>query len=207
LFSAIKISIQKFYFNYIIATGGVAVPIVSSYLIKLFPDLTSKIAPVIAKLFTPIVLLSLFIYLISLVFSGVPVFEDRNLLMIFNILLVAVMAIIVYSLPAIDRNKSGNINLVFLFCISVLTIVINSIALIAIARRIMDGVTPNRAVVLVSNVLIFIHLILLTISLYKSRFRSNGLGHAKTVISKYLPVYAVWTIVVIFIFPFVFGFK
>ncbi len=207
LFSAIKTDIHQFFADYIMIPGAVVAPIVSYYLVRLYPDLTSKIPPVIAKIFTPLVLVSLVIYLISLFYLGIPVLEDRERLIVFNILLVAVMAVIIFSILALEKTERKNLNVFFLFSISILTIVINSIALIAIVSRALNGLTPNRTVVLISNILIFIHLILLTINLYRSGFRSNGLERAEKTITNYLPVYAFWTIIVIFILPFLFGFK
>jgi hypothetical protein len=53
-----------------------------------------------------------------------------------------------------------------------LAIVVNSIALIAIITRVADGLTPNRTVVLVSNILIFFNLILIAKNLYASYFKT-----------------------------------
>ena len=62
LFTAIKMDIHRFYMEYIGVFGLVAAPIVSYYLIRLYPSITSKIAPVIARVFTPLVLITLVVY-------------------------------------------------------------------------------------------------------------------------------------------------
>lgn len=69
LFSVIRVDIEKFYTDYVVVFGGVAAPIVSAYLIKKYPNMSSKIAPVIARVFTPLVFITLIIYLVSLIFS------------------------------------------------------------------------------------------------------------------------------------------
>jgi len=207
LFSAINIDIQEFYFDYIVVFGCVASPIVSFYLIQLYPTLTNKIAPVIAKVFTPLVLITLAVYLVSLIFSSSQISEDRDLLILFNIMLLAVMAIIVFSVSELDKSKKKNINVLILFSLAVLAIVINSIALFAIISRTTNGLTPNRTVVLVSNILIFVNLILISTSLFKTYFKENQIDSVERVVAKYLTIYSIWTLIVIFVLPILFGFK
>jgi hypothetical protein len=207
LFSAIKMEIHEFYFNYVVILGSVASPIVSYYLIRLYPNLTSKIAPVIARVFTPLVVITLTVYLISLIFSKSRILEDRDLLILFNVMLLAVLAIIVFSVSELDKSKERNINVLILFSLAVLAIVINSIALIAIISRVTNGLTPNRTVVLVTNILIFVNLIIISKSLYKAYFNSNQLDSVERSVAKYLTIYSVWTIIAIFVLPFIFGLK
>lgn len=207
LFSVINLNIEEFYMQYVGVIGGVSAPIISFYLIQLYPNLTNKIAPVIARVFTPLVLITLMVYLIALIFSKSNMFNDRNLLLLFNVMLIAVLAIIVFSVSELDKFKVKNINVFILFLLASLAIVINSIALIAIISRIINGLTPNRIVVLVSNLLIFVNLLLMTKDLYKSYFKPNNLNLIEQTVAKYLTVYAAWTLIVIFILPLVFGYK
>lgn len=207
LFSVINMNIEKFYLEYVGVFGGVASPIVSFYLIRLYPNITSKIAPVIARVFTPLVLMTLMVYLVSSLFSKSKILEDRDLLMVFNFMLLAVMAIIVFSVSELDKSKEKNINVLILFTLAVLAIIINSIALVAIITRVSNGLTPNRTVVLISNILIFVNLILIAKSLYRSYFKSNQLDSVESTVAKYLTIYFVWTIIVIFVLPFIFGLK
>jgi hypothetical protein len=207
LFTAIKMNIRKFYIDYVGIIGGVASPIVSYYLIRLYPKITSRIAPVIARVFTPLVLITLVLYLISLIFSDGKILEDRDLLMVFNFMLLAVMAIIVFSVSELDKSKERNINVLILFALAVLALITNSIALVAIITRVANGLTPNRTVVLVSNILIFVNLILIAKNLFLSYLKSNQLDSVENTVAKYLTIYFVWTIIVIFVLPFVFWFK
>jgi len=207
LFASIEMDIEKFYFNYVAALGAVASPIISYYLIRLYPNITSKIAPVIARVFPPLVLITLAIYLVSLIFSNNKIIEDRDLLIVFNFMLLAVLALIVFSVAELDKSKEKNIYILILLALALLTIIINSIALIAIIARVANGFTPNRTVVLVSNILIFLNLILITRSLYLSYFKSHSLDSVEKAVVIYLPIYFLWTIIVIFILPFVFEFK
>ncbi len=207
LFTAIQLDIKTFYFHYIVLTGVVVAPIVSYFLIRLFPTITSKIAPVIATIFTPLVLVTLLVYLISMLFSESKILEDRNLLILFNAMLIAVMAIIVFSVTELDKSTENKIPVLILLILAGLAIIINSIALVAIVTRVADGLTPNRTVVLASNILIFTNLILLTKDLYLSYFRNKPLETLEHTVAKYLSIYFGYTIIVIFVLPFIFGFK
>ncbi|MDP4275918.1 MAG: DUF4153 domain-containing protein [Bacteroidota bacterium] len=207
LFSVIKMNIEKFCMDYVVIFGGVAAPIVSFYLLRLYPNITSKIVPVIARVFTPLVLITLGAYLVSFIFTKSKIIEDRNLLIVFNVMLLAVMAIIVFSVSELDKSKGKNIHVLILFLLALLAIVINAIALTAIISRVTNGLTPNRTVVLVSNILIFANLILMAKRLFNAYSDSNRLDSVEQAVAKYLPIYFAWTIIVIFILPFVFGFK
>ncbi len=206
LFTAIKMNIEKFYIEYVAFSGAVAAPMVALYLVKLYPTITNKIAPVIARVFTPIVLLTLAVYLISLVFSKSNIQEDRELLILFNIMLLAVTAIIVFSLSELSKSDKS-FNVLMLFALALLAIVINAIALFAIITRLTEGFTPNRTVVLVSNVLIFVNLVQIALNLLQVYFTGKPLRQVEVAVAKYLPVYFAWTIIVIFVLPFVFGMK
>ena len=205
LFSVTDMDIENFYFENIALTGGAAIPIVAFYLIRLYPDITSRIAPVIARVFTPLVLITLVIYLGSVIFSESRILEDRDLLLLFNVMLLAVMGIIVFSVAELDKSRERDINVLILFLLAILAIVVNLIALIAIITRVADGLTPNRTVVLVSNILIFFNLILISKNLFISYFKRNHLESVEQTVARYLTIYAAWTVIVIFILPFVFG--
>jgi NADH:ubiquinone oxidoreductase subunit K len=85
---------------------------------------------------------------------------------------------------------------------------VNGIALSAILFRISEwGITPNRAAVLGSNVLILINLLLVTSQLIKVLSKKAEVKDVGKAITFFLPIYTFWTIVVTFLFPFIFGFK
>lgn len=207
LFNVIGMNIENFYFNNIVVFGGVATPIVAFYLIGIYPNITSKISPVIARIFTPLILIMLLVYLITIIFSHNQFLEDRNLLIVFNLMLFIVTAIIVFAISEQNKLKDKNINILILFALAITAIVINSFALTAIVTRVLIGITPNRIVVLISNILIFLNLILIAKDLYKSYHQIKFLNSVENTVSKFLTIYMVYTLLVIFIFPFMFGFK
>jgi hypothetical protein len=56
LFELIGFKIEKFYFDYVGVFGLAAAPIVGTYLTQTNPQLVGKVSPVIAKIFSPLVL-------------------------------------------------------------------------------------------------------------------------------------------------------
>jgi len=208
LFNAINIKIEKFYMDNVVIAGLVSVPIVATFIIKNYTIMTNKIAPVIANIFSPLVLLTLIIYLIAIAISGKDHYNDRDFLLIFNIMLLGVMGIIVFSISETSINRKQKFNEMILFILSIITVIIDLIALSAIFYRLVEyGVTPNRLAVLGSNILIFVNLVLIMIDLYKINFKEMVIEKVELTISKYLPIYIIWTLIVIFGFPVIFGIK
>jgi hypothetical protein len=94
--------------------------------------------------------------------------------LIFNALLIGVMAIIFFSVAETSTTTKGRTEIFVLLLLSIVTIIVNGIALSAILFRIAEwGVTPNRAAVLGSNFLILINLLLVTGQLYKGNFKQG----------------------------------
>lgn len=208
LFSLIGINIEKFYFDYVGIFGLAAAPIVGTYLTQTNPQLVGKVSPVIAKLFSPLVLVMLVIYLIAMVYSGKDPYNDREFLMIFNALLIGVMAIIFFSVAETSKMAKSSTEIWILLLLSIVTIVVNGIALSAILFRISEwGITPNRTAVLGGNILILINLLLITRQLFRVLSKKAEISVVGKTIAFYLPVYFLWTIIVTFIFPFIFGYK
>ncbi len=81
LFSLIGFKIEKFYFDYVVIFGLPAAPILGTYLIETNPQLVGKVSPVIAKIFSPLVLVMLVVYLIAIIYSGKDPYNDREFLL------------------------------------------------------------------------------------------------------------------------------
>jgi hypothetical protein len=208
LFSLIGFEIEDFYFKYVVIFGLPAAPILGTYLTQTNPQLVGKVSPVIAKIFSPLVLVMLIIYLVAIVYSGKDPYNDREFLLLFNALLIGVMAIIFFSVAETSKTTKSKTEIWILVLLSVVTVIVNGIALSAIVFRISTwGITPNRAAVLGGNVLILIHLLLVTTQLFRVLSKKADITGVGKAISLYLPVYCVWTIIVTFLFPFLFGFK
>ncbi len=208
LFKLIGLNIENFYAQNIAIWGVSAIPVLSTYLVQNNPHLVNKISPVIAKIFTPIVFFTLFIFLAAIAYTGKNIYDDRNFLLIFNAMLIGVMAIILFSLSEVTKSKSSKIQLLFLFGLSLLTIISNGLALSAIAFRLTEfGITPNRIAVLGANLLIFINLLLVAQKLYLIVKGKAEVQKVEAVIALFIPIYGIWAALVTLGLPLLFNFK
>ncbi len=208
LFDLIGYDITEFYFEYVVIFALPAIPLLAALLTQTNPQLVNKVSPIIAKIFSPLVLIMLAIYLGAIIYSGKDPYNDREFLLIFNLLLIGVMALILFSVAESSTNEKGLSGVWVLLPLSILTIIVNSIALSAIIFRISElGFTPNRVAVLGANILILIHLLIVAFRLYKAISRKGSVMEVGKSIVQYFPVYFIWTIVVVFLFPVLFNFK
>jgi len=207
LFELLKIDIQTFYFEQIAVWGLAAMPVLSTYLIQNNPELVNKISPTIAKIFTPIVFVTLLVFLTALIYTGKDIYNDRNFLLLFNVLLIGVMAIVLFSLTEATNNTSSKFNLIILFGLALLALIANAIALSAISFRLSEfGVSPNRLAVLGANLLIFIHLLFVSYGLFKNLKGNATIQNVEAYIALFIPAYAAWAAFVSFAMPFIFNF-
>jgi hypothetical protein len=208
LFSLIGFRIEQFYFEYVGVFGLAAAPIVGTYLTQTNPQLVNKVSPVIAKIFSPLVLVMLLVYLVAILYSGKNPYNDREFLIFFNLLLIGVMALIFFSVAESFKTTGNTTATWVLFLLSAITIVVNGIALSAIVFRIAEwGITPNRLAVLGGNLLIFLNLLFLMIQLFRSLTKKSDIVTLGKSITLFIPVYCIWAMCVIFLFPLVFGFQ
>lgn len=208
LFRLIGFHIEEFYFENIGVYALAAAPLVGTYLTQTNPQLVGKVSPVIAKIFSPLVLLMLVVYLGAIVYSGKDPYNSREFLMVFNALLIGVMALIFFSVAETSKTLHNRAQVWVLFLLATLTIVVNGVALSAILFRISEwGITPNRTAVLGGNLLILVNLLLVMIQLSKVLTQKATLVDVGKTIAIYLPIYSLWTLIVTFLFPFLFGFK
>jgi hypothetical protein len=208
LFGLIGLNIEKFYFQNVVIFAVAAAPMVGTYLTETNPQIVNKVSPVIAKIFSPLVLITLIAFLAAIVISGKDLYNDREFLLIFNALLVGVMAIILFSVAGTSSPTKNYVETLILFLLSILTLIVNGIALSAILFRISEwGFTPNRIAVLGGNILMLINLILVTLRLFKTLRNKNDKTEVGAAIALFLPVYAAWAFLVTFFLPLIFNFK
>ncbi|SNC68409.1 protein of unknown function [Hymenobacter gelipurpurascens] len=208
LFSLIGLRIENFYMSYIGAWGAAAAPIVGTYLVQTNPHLVNKVSPIIAKIFTPLVLVMLVIYLGAVVYTGKDPYNNRDFLLIFNILLIGVMALIAFSVAESSKSATRKFENYLLLGLSIVTILVNGVALSAIVFRISEwGITPNRLAVLGGNVLILFNLLVVAYHLFRTAKDPKEITSVENSIVSFLPMYGLWAALVVFVFPLAFHFR
>ena len=208
LFSLLNLDIQQWYFNNVAVAGLVCAPLVASFLYDIVLRRQSRLATLIANVFTPLFLLMITLYLLAMLLQQQSPFTDRNFLILFNGLLLLVLAMTIFSIAG--RNTlwpSKLADCVNLGLISV-TLLVNVVALSAIIYRLAEwGLSPNRVVVTGANLLVFVHLIVIIsayIKLLRGRCEPEALTGAATGM---LPIYGLWSLSVMLGLPLLFQFQ
>lgn len=208
LFMAIGIKIEDFYFDYLAVFAGASLPIISTFLTQSNPSLVNKVSPVVAKICSPVVLIMLIVYLGAVLLSDKDPYNDRNFLLVFNLLLLGVMAIILFSLAETAKDSGNSWSLVILLALSVVTMVVNGIAFTAILFRISEwGITPNRVAILGANFLMLANLVFIAYRLFNRVIKKDENSSVENAITNFLPIYILWAMLVVFVFPLLFNFR
>ncbi|MGK5094915.1 DUF4153 domain-containing protein [Deltaproteobacteria bacterium TL4] len=207
LFSVIKIDIFKWYTEYVVVYGIVASPIVATYLVEQ-RNHTHRFAPVIAKVFSPLFLITLIIFLLTIVIQQKSPYTDRDFLIVFNIMLLIILAITIFSISERQSTAKETINDYLNVLLIIVALAIDAIALSAIIFRLTSyGLTPNRIAVLGANLIIFIHLAGMLFYYIHFLKQTVQMKQIYSWITQYLPTYTVWTAFITFVFPFIYRFK
>ena len=206
LYEAIGLDIERVFSTVILPTIGPSIPLISSFILFHNPKIINQISGIIAKLFTPLACLVLLIFIWSYWTGNQDAFENREALLIFNVLLIAVLVLIFFSVINIqDRNNHSTA--IMILILNALALVVNMIALSGIVYRLNTyGITPNRMAILGSNILILTTLGFTLISLLKVIAKKKNIVYVGLVMVKFLPIYLAWFAIVAITWPLFFGF-
>lgn len=207
MFDAIGVDVEAFVNAWLIPCGAAGAVVVASWLVVSKHGVGSLLAPMLTRLFAPLFALMLVVFLAVLVGTGRTIDLDRNLLIALDLLLAVVVGLVLYAISARPagrpRDAFDGVQLVLV----VSALVVDVIALAAIAARIDEfGFTPNRTAALGMNLVLLVNLAW-TAALY-ARFLTGRETFAalERWQTAYLPVYAAWAAAVVTVFPPVFGF-
>jgi hypothetical protein len=207
IFQSIGIDVEPFFESWLLPCGAVGAVLVASWLVEAKQSVIENMAPVLTRLFTPLFAAVLVTFLGTLLWTGRGVDIGRNALIAFDLLLVVVLGLLLYSVSARDPYSPPGAFDVVQVVLVVSALLADAVALWAIAARITEfGFTPNRVAALGENVILLVNLAwsaVLYIRFLRGRGSFTGLERWQT---NYLPVYAVWAAIVVIGFPPVFGY-
>jgi hypothetical protein len=207
IFQAIGIDIEPIFESWILPCGIVGGVLVASWLVEAKQSVIENMAPVLARLFTPLFAIVLLVYLSIVLGTGRGIDVEREVLIVFDLLLIVVLGLLLYSISARDpRAPAGPFDLLQVVLV-LSALAADAVALWAIAARITEfGFTPNRVAALGMNAILLVNLTwsaVLSIRFLRGRGSFADLERWQTT---YLPVYAVWAAIVVILFPPVFGY-
>lgn len=207
IFTSIEVDIEPYIESWLIPCGAMGGVIIASWLVEAKQSVIENMAPVLTRLFTPLFVIVLLVYLGTLVWTGRGVGFDRDMLIAFDLVLVVVLALLLYSISARDPQAPPNGFDILQVALVISAILVDAVALWAIAARISElGFTPNRMAALGENVILLVNLVWSAV-LYLRFLRDRGsFASLERWQTTYLPVYAVWAAIVVIVFPPLFGF-
>jgi hypothetical protein len=186
------------------AAGGV---IVAAWLVESKQRVVENMAPVLTMLFTPLFAVMLAVAAVVYAVTGLGGAFDRELLSVFDALLLVVLALVLYGMSARDPSTSPDwmdrIQLVAVGSALVLDVMVLGAMIARIGEL---GFTPNRTAALGLNLVLLVNLAgaaLLSARFLRRRSRLLRLERWQTT---YLPVFALWAAAVVVIFPPLFAF-
>ena len=202
-FRAIGIVPQDFISHWLVPCGATAAVVVAGWLVEAKQSVVENIAPVLTRLFTPLFTAALLAFLVAVVWTTSGIDVERQALILFDLLLVVVLGLLLYSLSARDPLAPPGPFDKLQLALVVSALAIDVLVLVAIAGRITDayGGTPNRSAALGENVILLVNLAWsawLLLAFIRRRTPFASLERWQT---GYLPVYAVWAWVVVLVFP------
>jgi hypothetical protein len=207
IFQSIGIDVEPFFESWLLPCGVVGAVVVASWLVEAKQSVIENMAPVLTRLFTPLFAAVLVTFLGTLLWTGRGVDIGRNALIAFDLLLVVVLGLLLYSVSARDPQSPPGVFDVLQVVLVVSALLADAVALWAIAARISEfGFSPNRVAALGENVILLVNLAwsaVLYVSFLRGRRSFSLLERWQT---NYLPVYAVWAAIVVIVFPPVFGY-
>jgi len=206
IFRAIGIEVGWFVGEWLVPCGAAGAVLVASWLVETKQSVIENMAPVLTRLFTPLFTAALLTFLGTVLLTGRGASIDRHVLISFDLLLVVVIGLLLYSVSARDPSSPPGAFDVLQVALLVSALLADAVALWAIATRITElGFSPNRVAALGENLILLVNLAwsaVLHIRFLSGRGSFASLEKWQT---DYLPVYAAWAAVVAIVFPPVFG--
>jgi hypothetical protein len=208
MFRAIDMDPGWFVAGWLIPCGAAGAVIIGSWLVEAKQSVIENMAPVLTRLFTPLFTLLLLAFLVTMAWTGSPINVKREVLIGFDLLLAVVVGLVLYAASARDPQAPPDFfdGLQLLLVVSAL--VVDGVALWAIAARITEfGFTPNRVAALGENLILLVNLAW-TAWVYANFLRRRGTFAAlERWQIAYLPVYSIWAALVVVVFPPLFGYR
>jgi hypothetical protein len=206
-FDAIGLDAEEFINSWLLPCGAMAAVIVSAWLVEAKQSVIENMAPVLTRVFTPLFAATLLAFLVAFIWTNQGIDVERDVLILFDLLLVIVLGLLLYAISAHDPAARPGLFDSLQLALVVSALIIDVMVLLAITGRITEwGFTPNKSAALGENVILLANLAWsawLFLGFVRGRMPFARLEHWQT---WYMIVYAVWAWIVVLVFPPVFDF-
>jgi hypothetical protein len=193
--------------EWVLPSGAAGALIVAAWLVESKQRVVENMAPVLSMLFTPLFAVMLAGAAVTYAVTGLGDAFDRDLISVFDALLVVVLGLVLYGMSAREPTTSPDwMDRIQLVAV-VSALVLDVMVLGSMIARIGDlGFTPNRTAALGLNLVLLVNLAgaaWLSAKFLTGRSRHHRLERWQTT---YLPVFALWAAAVVVMLPPVFAF-
>ena len=193
--------------SWVLPSGAAGAVIVAAWLVESKQQVIENMAPVLTMVFTPLFAVMLTVAVVTYAVYSVGGDFDRELLGVFDALLVVVLGLVLYAMSAREpAQRPGLMDRIQLVTV-VSALLLDLMVLVAMVARIGDlGFTPNRAATLGLNLVLLVNL---GVTAWRSMRFIAGRSTVHRVErwqTTYLPIFAIWAATVVVVLPPVFGF-
>jgi hypothetical protein len=193
--------------EWVLPSGAAGAVVVAAWLVESKQRVVENMAPVLTMLFTPLFAVMLAAAAVTYAATGLGDAFDRDLVSVFDALLVVVLALVLYGMSARDPSGKPNwMDRIQLVAV-VSALILDVMVLGTMVARIGDlGFTPNRTAALGLNLVLLVNLAgaaWLSARFLTGRTRLHRLERWQTT---YLPVFALWAAAVVVFLPPLFTF-
>jgi hypothetical protein len=207
VFEAAGLDAEPLVAYWVLPCGVVGAITIAGWLVEAKQSVIENMAPVLTLLFTPLFTLMLLAFLGTVAWTGSAIGVEREVLIAFDLLLVVVVGLHLYALSARDPDAKPGLFDKLQLALVVCALLVDALALWAILARISEfGFSPNKVAALGENLILLANLggaAVLYARFLGGRTRLATLERWQT---GFLPVYLVWAVVVVVLFPTLFGF-
>jgi len=193
--------------EWVLPSGAAGAVIVAAWLVESKQRVVENMAPVLSMLFTPLFAVMLAVAVVVYAVTGLGEAFDRDLVSIFDALLLVVLALVLYGMSAREPSTSPDwMDRIQLVAV-VSALVLDVLVLGSMVARIGDlGFSPNRTAAL--GLILVFRVNLAGAAWLSVRFltRHSTLHRLERWQTAYLPVFALWAATVVVILPPLFAF-
>ncbi len=208
VFNAIGLNVEWIVQSWLLPCGVVGAVLVSAWLVEAKQNVIENMAPVLTRLFTPLFLLLLLAFLATMIWTGSGINVDREVLISFDLLLVLVLGLLLYSVSARELMAPPGLFDALQLLLVLGALLVDAFALWAIAARITEfGFSPNRVAALGENLVLLVNLAWSAVLYLRFLMAKAPFAPVERWQTAYLPVYGLWAAVVVVCFPVLFGYQ
>ncbi|MEX2528929.1 MAG: permease prefix domain 1-containing protein [Gemmatimonadota bacterium] len=206
VFESIRMDAEWFVQQWIAPCGAAGAVLVAGWLVEAKQSVVENMAPVLARIFAPLFAILLLAFLATMLVTGQGINVEREVLIAFDLLLALVLGLLLYSISARDPVEPAGLMDGVLLVLVVSALLVDVLALGAIASRISDfGFTPNRVAALGENTLLLANLSVSAWLYFRFITGRRGFAALERWQTRFLPLFAIWAAVVVLVFPPLFG--